>query len=352
VKENINATTERMTLQNITLIVPNCSGSGITGDIWASQAENGSNVHCVSSNISIVIGNPRVAGLLYCEIPRQYSAQIQNIGFAPITVSYNIYADEGDANYEPTTHDLKLTPVPVGPIILEPGNIYNSGIQSYLPYSAQWPYYNNGLWVEVTTSGIPNKTVYYIDNTCSALPVTFSLFTAHRDRSSVLLKWETSSESANKGFELQRKTGNGGFTAIAFVPTLANSGNSSSPLAYNYTDINTEKGISGYRIKQIDLNGKSSYSEIRAVRGIDQKGKMIIYPNPSVNGEVNILFEEMSENYCISLIDINGRVYKKWNNLSSTTLKIGNLVPGMYCLQITNEKTKEINNSRLIVLSH
>lgn len=352
VKENINANIERMTLRNITLIVPNCSGAGITGDIWASQADNGGSVHCVSSNVSIVVGNPRVAGLLYCEFPRQYSAQVQNIGFAPITVSYNVYVDEGDAIYEPASHDLKLTPVPVGPVTINPGDIYNSGIQSYLPYSVQWPYYNNGLWVEVTTTGIPNKTLYFIDNSCIVLPVSLTLFTARRDHSLVFLKWETASESDNRGYELQRRTGNGDFGAIAFIPSLGDGGNSSSQLTYNYSDINFEKGITEYRLKQIDNNGKARYSETRVVKGINQEGNILIYPNPSANGEVNIVFNEVGENYNACLVDMNGRVLRKWNKLSTTTLRMANLPPGMYSLQMTNARTNEVVTSRIMILDH
>jgi hypothetical protein len=53
----------------------------------------------------------------------------------------------------------------------------------------------------------------------------------------------------------------------AFVTSKAVAGTSSSELSYQYSDVNMEKGISQYRIQQVDLDGKFSYSMIRAIRG-------------------------------------------------------------------------------------
>ena len=351
VKENINSTSERMTIQNITLIISNCSGSGITGDIWASQAENGGNVHCVSSNVNFVVGNPRVTGLLFCDVPRQYSVQIKNIGHTSITSSYNVYIDEGDGVYEPAQHDPKITASAVGPVIINPDEIYSSGIQSYLPYSAQWPYYNNGLWIEVTTVGIPNKTLYYVDNTCIALPVALTSFSARRDGSTVLLKWETSNESGNAGFEVQRKIGNGEFTTIGFVPSKAVFGNSNSLLTYDHRDINHETGISQYRLKQIDLNGDHKYSDTRIVNGEGQKRNFIIYPNPSTDGEMNVLFEETVNHHTLSLIDMKGRLVRKWSSITLPRVRLGNIAPGIYSLIVTDQKSGEAQSTKVVVMN-
>ena len=65
-------------------------------------------------------------------------------------------------------------------------------------------------------------------------------------------------------------------------------GNSNSPLTYVLTDFNNSKGISQYRLRQVDIDGKQAYSMIRSVRGEGQKSNTIIYPNPSGDGKVNI----------------------------------------------------------------
>ena len=104
-----------------------------------------------------------------------------------------------------------------------------------------------------------------------ALPVSFRAFTASRSNSVVALKWTTAMESNNLGFEIQRLVGTGTWQAISFIATQAGGGNSSSDLTYTYTDQNSTKGISQYRIRQIDIDGRSKLSEIRVVRGVWSK---------------------------------------------------------------------------------
>lgn len=351
VKEEIaSSNMERMTVRNISLTIPNCTGTSITGDIWASQAENGHNVHCVSSDVSIIVGNPRITGFLNCEIPRQYSTQIKNVGDAPITITYNVYVDEGDGLYEPTAHDLKITTTPIGPYTLAAGQTYNSGLQSYLPYSETKPYSDHDLWVQVITEGFPNYTVYRIENTCSPLPVHLSSFTAIRKNSMVELKWGTSTELNNKGFEIQREIGAGNFQTIAFVATIAPLGNSQGNLVYSFNDFNPTKEISTYRIKQVDINELAKYSEIRLVRGLGQLNQLIIYPNPVVNGNFKILYADPGVNYDVVLSDMNGKKIKQWNNISSNNLFVDNLTSGMYMLQVANRVTNEIVNLKISVL--
>lgn len=350
-KVPINAISERITVKNIQLLIPDCSGSGITGDIWASQAENGKNVHCVSSNVSIVVGNPRVTGLLYCAIPRQYSVQINNLSAVPITSSYDVYIDDGDGIFEPVLHELKITSTSVGPLSIAAGSVYISGKQSYMPYAGQIPYANRSLWVEVTTAGAPNTTLYLITNTCIGLPVTYLGFTAQRDHSNVVLNWETASEMNNAGFEIQRKTSGGDFVGLSFVPTHTMAGNSESRLSYSYTDANLSRNVTEYRLKQIDINGVSKYSITRAVRGIDQEIKPTVYPNPSWDGNVNVLLSESGKSYGITLIDAYGRVLGKWNKTSSNLLPIKDLKAGNYFLRIDDIDNRQAYSLQFVVVS-
>ncbi len=348
-KEPINTSIERMVIRNIQLIIPDCTGSGITGDIWASQASNGKNVHCVSSNVSVVIGNPRISGLLYCPIPRRYSVQISNLATSPISVSYNIFIDEGDGLFEPFTHDLKITSTPVGPVTIAENGTYQSGIQSYLPWSGQKPYSDHGLWVDVTTVGTPNNTIFLIENNCIPLPVKFISFTARRNGSMINLDWQTGLEQNNTGFEVQRKMGTGNFETIAFVPTQATGGNSEVTLSYSYSDFNNSSTITEYRLKQIDIDRQSTYSDVKAAKGIGQRASIIIYPNPSSNGEVHILLDDLNIMHSISVIDMSGRIIKQWDAHDDTYFTVSNLAPGYYILKFVDHATDKVTLRKFII---
>lgn len=350
IQEVVGDSIERMTIRNISLTIPVCTGVTIIGDIWASQAENGHNVHCVSSGVSVVIGNPRVSGFLFCDLPRKYNVQIRNVDTVSITVSYDIFIDEGDAVYEPLEHDFLITDT-IGPIVLAPGEIYNSGPQTYLPYSNQKPYSDNGLWVEVSTVGYPNKTIAFIANTCIPLPVVFGSFTARRTNEIVNLTWETNSEIDCRGFEIQRRTGNEAFKAIATVPSRAIGGNSQALLRYTYGDLNRQQGISEYRIREIDLNERSFYSEIRMVRGPGQKNGVIVAPNPSHNGQVNVLFEARGIQD-MRLYDATGRLVRQWPSIATGSLLIEKLHPGFYTIQLIDRQTGDKTTEKFIIAAY
>jgi hypothetical protein len=163
-----------------------------------------------------------------------------------------------------------------------------------------------------------------IEEVCatSTLPVSLRSFTAARSNSTVLLKWETATEENSRGFYIERNPGSNVWQTLGFVSTKAMNGNSSSLLSYEYSDINNAKGITQYRLRQIDINGKHAYSPIRAVRAGAQKGKTIIYPNPSNDGKVNVVFADVNTIRDVSLMDMNGRVMKQWKALQIIISKL------------------------------
>ncbi len=161
--------------------------------------------------------------------------------------------------------------------------------------------------------------------------------------------WETTTESNNKGFQVQRKEGGNDFKTIAFVNTKAKNGNSESDLSYSFTDVNNLKGVSQYRLLQEYFDGKSKYSDIRSVKGEGQSARTIVYPNPSTTGTVNVVFEEARSIRDIQLMDMNGRIVNQWKNLTNNNFKIDNLVPGFYNLRVVDQGTKEQTIEKIII---
>ncbi|MFL5728206.1 MAG: T9SS type A sorting domain-containing protein, partial [Cytophagaceae bacterium] len=102
-------------------------------------------------------------------------------------------------------------------------------------------------------------------SSCNApLPVTLVSFEVSRSGDQALLEWATSSELNNKEFEIEKSTDGIHFISIG---TIAGHGNSQTPQNYTYLDpVSTEtSGIVYYRIKQIDVNGKYTYSVTRSL---------------------------------------------------------------------------------------
>lgn len=193
-------------------------------------------------------------------------------------------------------------------------------------------------------------------NSCSAtirsfggapLPVTFSSFTLSRNNAAVAVKWETATEINNSGFSIERNI-NGNWESVTFIRSQANGGNSSSRLSYEYTDINNSKSVSQYRIKQVDIDGQFKYSEIRAIRGTEQDARTMVFPNPSSNGTVNVVFADASVRD-IMLVDMAGRTVKQWNAYSNNSLQVNNLVPGMYTLRSFDRETATQQVQKIVI---
>lgn len=191
-----------------------------------------------------------------------------------------------------------------------------------------------------------------INATCATgapLPVTFKQFQAQRNRNQADLEWTTSFEANNLGFEIQRKTGEFDYVTIGYVQTKATDGFSTSDIHYRFTDATPGKNASFYRLRQIDRDGRAKFSDVRAIRGVDQLGQVLVFPNPSSNGNINISFNSGSDVRMVTLSDATGRVVGQWNNNQANLIQVENLVPGMYQVRVANKSTGEVATQRVIV---
>jgi hypothetical protein len=110
------------------------------------------------------------------------------------------------------------------------------------------------------------------------IPVELTLFKVKAEGNSVNLTWSTATETNNKGFEVERKSGEL-FESIAFVDGF---GTTTESKNYSFTDNNLASGTFVYRLKQIDYDGTVSYSqEIEVEVTIPEQYSLSQnYPNP------------------------------------------------------------------------
>lgn len=89
------------------------------------------------------------------------------------------------------------------------------------------------------------------------LPVELTTLSATVKGNSVLLKWSTSAEVNNYGFEVERSKASNVWEKIGF---LSGAGNSNSIRNYEFKDQNLCNGKCTYRLKQVDNDGAYEYS--------------------------------------------------------------------------------------------
>jgi hypothetical protein len=164
----------------------------------------------------------------------------------------------------------------------------------------------------------------------------------------VSISWTTASEQNNRGFNVQKNV-NGEWKTIAFVFSQTEDGNSTSDLSYSYTDPNAEKGISQYRVQQVDFDGRFSYSEIRAIRGETAVSKIVVYPNPSVDGKVNVVFDDNNTVHDVQVNDMQGRIIKSFKGITNNILVVENLTSGFYTIKVTNRTTAASSVQKVVI---
>ena len=169
------------------------------------------------------------------------------------------------------------------------------------------------------------------------LPVEFLNFTANILDDDVLLEWSTASETNNDFFTVERSADGENFEAVDFVK---GAGNSNSVIEYTFTDNDPLAGVSYYRIKQTDFDGKFDYSPIRSVKYSFVVSGFSIFPNPiNNNNYLNIVPKNSeNENYIISVYSIFGQKISEHLVNGTYLLKVGNTFNnGVYYLIISSE---------------
>lgn len=212
---------------------------------------------------------------------------------------------------------------------------------------------SHNLFLKFTTSGATcfekiNELIFQ----AGALPVSLKSFVVNSDNATKRnnLSWKTSSESNNKGFEIQRSIGNANeFKTIGFVGTKAKQGNSDAEISYSFEDADVKAGQTQYyRLNQVDFEGKSALSAVKSIKPGSIESNLNVYPNPS-QGSLTVNTGSTSGKLNIFVMDNTGRVVNQFMNVSTSNTRINNLKKGFYTLKIVNTETGEQSAQRVVV---
>ena len=157
------------------------------------------------------------------------------------------------------------------------------------------------------------------------LPVDFGDFRLQVENSNVELFWETYAEINNERFEIERSYRNDVFERVGVVDGATNS---NSLQTYTFEDQLPDIGTYYYRIKQVDLDGKFSFSETRSITFV-KENQLIAYPNPA-EARINISTANSGK---FRIVDVSGKVVKEvFVQDDATTVDVSELDAGIYIL--------------------
>jgi len=318
------------------------AGTGVTSDIWIkgggfnarriSVGPNnaGTRTGTVVETIEDGVGNGQASvgygGMKYMEMDgRKY------LTFGG--------GNNGNANARMKSLDITTagTPVTYGLDSISDPNTYITNGNA----TGDVDYKNNGDRTFTVFSLFTNNG-FMASRGNGALPVTLSHFGATLNNNRVWLQWNTATESNNQGFSIERSTNGRDFKAIAFEKSKANNGNSTQNINYEYFDAAIGKfNTLYYRIKQVDNDGKFTYSSIAVVNIRKAEFSLQVVNNPIINNIELVLSTATERRVSINLVHQNGAVLHTKeltmkagaNNIS---LPASNLTSGVYMVVVND----------------
>lgn len=136
------------------------------------------------------------------------------------------------------------------------------------------------------TSGITsiaNPTYFALGLEDTVLPIMLKSFDAVYKNDIVELNWTTVTEKNNAYFTVERSSNGLTYDSILSVE---GAGDSKTILNYSEIDWNPLPGVSYYRLRQTDYDGKTTLSRVVRIENTGTRTSSIsVYPNPSANSE-------------------------------------------------------------------
>lgn len=197
----------------------------------------------------------------------------------------------------------------------------------------------------VTIASIPGNQLFdwwTLTDASSTLPVTLVSFDAVLQNKKVLTSWQTAFESNTSHFEVWRAQNPQQFNMVGAVPAA---GNSTNLLNYSLTDHNPYTGISWYRLKTVDLDGRFEWSVTVRVENNDETYASL-YPNPATATISFVVSSTIAgKKPTAYMYDSKGSLLRSFT-ISDTyqSLDISSLSQGVYHIHFTyNDKPQTLS---------
>ena len=199
-----------------------------------------------------------------------------------------------------------------------------------------------------------------IDPNCyggQALPLQLQSFEARVvNREEVALEWVTLAEVDHDYTDVQRSADGNRFETV--ISGIYGKGATVDDINH-YTDVDTEPlpGTSYYRLQHFDIDGRSTYSEVRVVElpNADVDGQVKLYPNPAVfDAHLTLTLTRSRQDVKLSVISLNGMIHQVRRidlreGFNKLRIDVSNLSDGQYLVTLEANGVPLVGGQSLLV---
>jgi alpha-tubulin suppressor-like RCC1 family protein len=179
-----------------------------------------------------------------------------------------------------------------------------------------------------------SQTTYYL--TSVPLPLTWlSVMGRLTNNNNARITWQVNEYQVQR-YQVEKSKDGLIYNAIGHVTSTGDGTHT-----YSFTEAETLLSSSFYRIKQIDLDGRFSWSPVITLtsQGVNE---VTVFPNPA-NDLVTVTAGNNLLNTAASLHDVNGkRLQSFYVNATSFTINLANYITGIYFLKTADGKVVKI----------
>ncbi len=203
-------------------------------------------------------------------------------------------------------------------------------------------------------AGMGSGGVRFFRNSDISLPVELSAFSAVVDDDAVVLRWQTSSEENNAGFEIQHRSSQAAWTVEGFVE---GQGTSNASHDYAHRLVGLSPGSHHFRLKQLDLDGSTRYSPEISLT-VDLKDAFELspaFPNPFNPQARFSLIAKQTQFVRVAVYDALGREVRMLHEGELVggqeyrfTIEGDGLSSGVYLYEVRGETFRETRTVMLV----
>jgi hypothetical protein len=205
---------------------------------------------------------------------------------------------------------------------------FTAGIDGRFSFAAS----ANGLFLSYNNGGAFAKGY-----DLSVLPVSLLSFNLQNSGNQIVkVRWQTSSEVNNQGFEIQKSADGVNYKLLG---QISSHGNNSR---YVFDDVNPSLGLNYYKLFQVDNDGTRSELGLRTINIVNQTSSLLVYPNPIIRDLVRLNIPGVNGKRLAKLYNLRGQLLLSTEILFADGLGEFNLAEGFekgsYVLSVDSQR--------------